>query len=242
VVKNIAHRGGAGLRPENTLAAFQKATELNVDMIEFDLQPTKDFRIIVMHDKTIDRTTNGSGRSPELTFKYVRSLDAGSWFDLEYSGTKIPTLVETLEIIPRTIELNVEMKYIDERDDRFERKVYAILEDQNRIDQSIIAARWLLTCERMRKIDPDIKTMVLQKQRTEEEYLELLLAQGLKFAQLRRHSMNPDFIDLLHDNGIQAYIFYSDEEMEMKKFIKMGIDGILTNYPDRLQKLTYSSP
>lgn len=236
-MKNIAHRGGAGLRPENTLAAFNKASELGADMIEFDLQPTKDFRIIVMHDKTINRTTSGMGRPPELSFDYIRSLDAGSWFHPGYAGEKVPSLEETLEVIPSSVELNVELKYIDEQDDRFEHRVYNILEEHGALDRSIITTRWPLTCERFRKIDPSIKTTVLQKQRTEEEYLELLSGQGLEYAQIRRHSMNRPFIDRLHENGIQVFIFYSDEEKEMEEFAKMGVDGILTNYPDRLCKV-----
>jgi len=236
-MKNIAHRGGAGLRPENTLVAFNKAFELEADMIEFDLQPTKDSRIIVMHDKTVNRTTNGTGRPPELSFDYIKSLDAGSWFHPGYVGEKVPSLEEALEVIPSGIELNVELKYIDELDNRFERIVYTILEEHGALDRSIITTRWPLTCERLKKIDPSIKTTILQKQRTEEEYLELLSAHGLEYAQVRRHSMNQPFIDRLHDNGIQVFIFYSDEEKEMEEFAKMGVDGILTNYPDRLCKV-----
>ncbi|MHA1167824.1 MAG: glycerophosphodiester phosphodiesterase [Candidatus Hodarchaeales archaeon] len=242
MVKNIAHRGGAGLCPENTLAAFRNASNpvYAVDMIEFDLQPTRDRKIIVMHDKTIDRTTNGEGRAPELDFNYIRGLDAGSWFDPRYLGERIPTLSETLECIPDSIELNVELKFIDEKDNWFEQSVYKILDSHGALDRSLITTRWPLSCDRLLEIDPDIDTTVLQKQRTEEEYIDLLVKKNLKFAQLRLHSMNQDFIERLHDNGIQAFIFFADEETKMLSFIKMGIDGILTNYPDRLERVMRS--
>ncbi|MFW9997948.1 MAG: glycerophosphodiester phosphodiesterase [Candidatus Odinarchaeota archaeon] len=237
MVKNIAHRAGAGLRPENTLAAIQMASELNVDMIEFDIQPTKDSKIVLMHDKTVDRTTNGTGKPPELTHAYLMSLDAGSWFHYDFTGEKIPALEEALKIVPTNIELNVELKYFDNKGDWFERRVYSILEENRALKRSIITTRWPMTCERLLKIDSDVKTTVLQKQRTEDEYLALLVNQQLEYAQIRRHSMNQPFIDRLHDNGIQVFIFYSDEEKEMEKFARMGVDGILTNFPDRLCKV-----
>lgn len=239
MVLNIAHRGGAGLWPENTLAAFKNASDpvYAVDMIEFDLKPTKDRKVIVFHDKTIDRTTNGEGKAPALDFEYLRGLDAGSWFDVKFQGELIPTLDEALDCIPDHIELNVELKYIDERDSWFEQSVYDILSSHGALDRSLLTARWPLSCDRLKNIDSDINTTVLQKQRTEEEYLDLLIKNELKFAQIRLRSMNQAFIQRLHDNGIQVYIFFSDDEDEMLSFIKMGIDGILTNYPDRLERV-----
>ena len=85
-ILNIAHRGQSGIYPENTVHAFRKAVELNVDMIEFDVWPTKDEHPIVMHDQTVDRTTNGRGRIPEMTLSEIKSLDAGRWKGEQFAG------------------------------------------------------------------------------------------------------------------------------------------------------------
>ena len=103
MVLNIAHRGGAGLAPENTIACFKQGI-LYADMIEFDVQPTFDHRLVVFHDReNIERTTNGRGRISELYFEYLRSLDAGSWLNSHFQGEKIPTLSEVINFLPSSI-------------------------------------------------------------------------------------------------------------------------------------------
>src|SRR5699024_7283151 len=94
---NVAHRGASGHAPENTMAAFQKGFEMKADYIEIDVQMTKDGELIVIHDTTVDRTTNGTGNVGDLTFEEIKQLDAGSWFSDEYAGEKIPTFEEILD-------------------------------------------------------------------------------------------------------------------------------------------------
>jgi glycerophosphoryl diester phosphodiesterase len=95
----IAHRGGAKLAPENTLAAFQHAINLGVDMIEIDVEQTSDSIVVVLHDDHVDRTTNGTGRIDSLSYAYVKELDAGSWFADEYKDERVSTLEDVLQLI-----------------------------------------------------------------------------------------------------------------------------------------------
>lgn len=106
------HRGYKKNYPENTLVSFNKAIEAGVDMIEFDVHLTKDKKAVILHDDTVDRTTNGSGFVRELTLDELKSLDAGSWFSSEYTGQKIPTLEELLDSVSDNKKLlfNVEIK------------------------------------------------------------------------------------------------------------------------------------
>ncbi|GIP37785.1 hypothetical protein J31TS4_10650 [Paenibacillus sp. J31TS4] len=107
-----AHRGYKARYPENTLLAFQKALELEVDMIEFDLRFSKDGEVVVIHDETVDRTTDGTGRVSDMTLEELKRLDAGGWFGKPFEGLKIPTLAELCELLsgyPRIL-LNVEIK------------------------------------------------------------------------------------------------------------------------------------
>ena len=105
-----AHRGASDTHPENTLAAFREAIMLGAQMIEFDVALTKDNHAILMHDATVDRTTNGKGRVADLTFAEIRKLDAGKWKNSKYSGERVPTLREALDMMPENIWLNVHLK------------------------------------------------------------------------------------------------------------------------------------
>ncbi len=95
----VAHRGASRHAPENTLAAFRKAIELGADLIEFDVRQTRDGHLVVMHDDTVDRTTDGRGRVSQMTLEEIRKLDAGSWFGPQFKGERVPTLDEALETI-----------------------------------------------------------------------------------------------------------------------------------------------
>lgn len=95
----VGHRGTVRFAPENTLAAFRKAIELGLDLIEIDVRQTKDGHLVIMHDPTVDRTTNGKGRVAEMTLAEIKALDAGSWFSPEFAGERVPTLDEALDLM-----------------------------------------------------------------------------------------------------------------------------------------------
>lgn len=105
-----AHRGAQHSHPENTLPALQEAVRLGAQMIEFDICLTKDSALVLMHDTTVDRTTNGSGKVGDLTLGQIRALDAGSWKDARFAGTRVPTFEEVLLALPRTVWLNCHLK------------------------------------------------------------------------------------------------------------------------------------
>ena len=96
-VDNVAHRGATGYAPENTIAAFDLAFDMKADYIEIDVQRSEDGDLVVIHDTTVDRTTDGTGHVGELPFEELRSLDAGSWFGDEFVGESIPTFDEVLD-------------------------------------------------------------------------------------------------------------------------------------------------
>ncbi|ANY73046.1 glycerophosphodiester phosphodiesterase [Paenibacillus ihbetae] len=107
-----AHRGYKAAYPENTLAAFREALELGVDMLEFDLRLSKDRQVVVIHDATVDRTTNGTGKVSDFTLEELKALDAGGWFGQAFKGHVIPTLEELCELLAEYPEVlcNVEIK------------------------------------------------------------------------------------------------------------------------------------
>ncbi|MFX0212173.1 MAG: glycerophosphodiester phosphodiesterase [Candidatus Hodarchaeota archaeon] len=238
MVLNIAHRGGAGLAPENTLTCFEQGI-IFADMIEFDVQPSKDSQIMVYHDRIgIERTTNGEGRVPDLTFDYLKSLDAGSWFDHKFKGEKIPTLLEVLERLSSTnIQYNIELKFYDRNSDWFEDEIINTIKKFRIEDRTVITARYVENIVRLKGIDPKIDYALLQKERTPNEYFKLLVELDLKTAQIRPSALEFSFLNQCHKNDIRVFYFYADDPDDMKKVIDLGVDGILTNYPDRLKQV-----
>ena len=138
MVANVAHRGASGNYPENTLIAFQKALEIGVDEIELDLYLTKDDHLIVMHDSTVDRTTNGTGAIAELTLDEIKALDAGRVFGEQFKAERVPTWEEALDLVQGKVELNVHLKEGGHPDGHYERKVAKALSDFKMIEDSIL--------------------------------------------------------------------------------------------------------
>ena len=133
---NIAHRGFSAVYPENTLLSFNKALELGVNHLELDLQVTFDGHLVVMHDRTVDRTTNGSGEVADLTLAEIRELDAGTWRGAEYEGERIPTYEEVIDNLPTAV-LVTELKFAGNDDIR---KVIDLIEASGVSDRVFISS------------------------------------------------------------------------------------------------------
>ncbi|MFX0185533.1 MAG: glycerophosphodiester phosphodiesterase [Candidatus Hodarchaeota archaeon] len=237
MILNIAHRGGAGLAPENTITCFKKGIKY-ADMLEFDIQPSSDKYLMIFHDRhSIERTTNGKGKVPDLTIDYLKSLDAGSWFHHNFKNERIPTLSEVLEsTTSKSILYNMELKYYNPKHDWFENKVIEIIKQFKFEKRAVITARYPENIIRIQEMDLNIDCALLQKERTKSEYLELLLDLNCTTAQIRATALDQDFISKCHDNGIRVFFFYADDHSTMRKAAGLGVDGILTNYPDRLKE------
>lgn len=123
----IAHRGSAAHAPENTLAAFVLAADQNADAIELDAKVTRDGHVVVMHDPTVDRTTDGHGRVSDLTWAEIRQLDAGSNFDPRFKGERVPLLEEVFEAVGRRVLINVELTNYTSRGDGLELKAIDLI-------------------------------------------------------------------------------------------------------------------
>lgn len=236
-MKVIAHRGASGYAPENTLAAFKKAIDVNCDGIEFDVQMTMDGEIIVCHDYSVDRTTNGSGYIKNLTLKEIKDLDAGSWFDKRFKGERIPTLEEVFKIIPPGILMNIEIKNLALERRDIEQKVVDLILKYNRIDDVIISSFDHLSLKTVREINKDIKIGVLT-------YAYLLDAINyIKSHEFDAYSIHPSeeylnksLIKEAHDNGYKVFSYTVNDREIADIFKNMGVDAIITNYPDILQK------
>lgn len=230
----IAHRGASGLYPENTIPAFRAAVDMGADCIEMDVQPTSDRVLVIFHDATLERITGLPHRLTDLSWKDVQELDVGQWKGETWQGTRMPTLEEALASVPRTVHLNVELKYFDRQNDWFEREVLRVTSRHQLDKRGYLAIKHVESIPRIRQWEPDYPLGLLQKQRTPEETFTLCLKWDLPVVQIRRSSATAEWVDRYHEHGIKVNLFYTDDVNEMKHlFFEVGVDGILTNYPDR---------
>ena len=241
-VKVIAHRGGSDLAPENTQAAFQNAIKLGVDMIEIDVEQTIDSVVVVIHDSKVNRTTNGTGSVDSLSYSYIKTLDAGSWFDKKYENEKILTLDETLQLINGEVVLLIEIKNGSERYPGIEQRTVDAIQKFNAHSWVIVQSFNKKAIERVSLLDKGIETYYVIGRDFKQYY------KGLRSQIDKDPSIKPDFngiavhhgmlsvasVDSLKQFGLGVFTWTVDKLEDMKKMIDMGVDGIITDAPDKL--------
>lgn len=244
-MKNIAHRGFSGKYPENTLIAFKKAIELEADMIELDITLSKDKIPVVIHDDTMDRTTNGKGKIRATSFNKLKLLDAGSWKNPKFHQEKIPTLEEVLQLIKKSkIDLNIEIK-----SSAFEKKFSpSCIESQtlnliqkykllNRIVISSFEPKVLL---RLRELSAKVKLSFLIEPNFEILKIDpIAFVKQIRASSLNMHKsqVNTNIFTEAMNLKIPIYIYTVNTTQEMKKMQKQKVTGVFTNFPDKLRKL-----
>lgn len=234
----VAHRGasGSGLAPENTLAAFERAIQLGVDAIELDVRATRDGVVVVMHDPAIDRTTNREGPVDELTFAQLRQADAGAWFGRDFVDQRVPTLQEVLDLIRHRAVAVVEIKV-----DWLAEQVLKVAHDVDVIDQVVIQSFAPETVRRINAVDPSVPTALLignlptspARMRARRVAHEVLTT-GANILNVWHGALTPPFFEEMRKRGVTVWTWTVDEEAVMRDVIQMGVQGVTTNYPDRL--------
>lgn len=247
-VQVIAHRGGSNLAPENTLAAFQNAINLGVDMIEIDVEQTNDSVVVVIHDTRVDRTSNGTGSVDSLNYSYVKTLDAGSWFDKRYENEKISTLDETLQLINGQVILLIEIKDGSERYPGIEQRTVDAIQKFNAHSWTIVQSFNKKAIERVRLLDKGIETYFVIGRNFKQYYQELRsqidqdpsIKPGFNGIAVHHGMLSAASVDSLKQFGLGVFTWTVDKPEDMRKMIDMGVDGIITDSPDKLIDLIES--
>ena len=241
----IAHRGGADLVPENTLAGFKKAINLGVDMIEIDVHLSKDSNIIVIHDEKLDRTTNGSGEIKNMTLSEIKKYDAGSWFNDAFREERVPTLDETFRLINGKSILLIEIKEGDERYPGLEKRIVESIHKHNANAWIVVQSFNKNSILRVKKMDPSILTYYLVSSEFDELYSHIAekVKNGEKivkqFDGIAPHYSHLDSakVELMHLAGFKVFTWTVNKPKDMIKMINMNVDGIITNSPDKLKDI-----
>lgn len=232
----IAHRGSKGEAPENTLAAFSLALRQHCDAIELDIHLSRDGVPVVIHDDTVDRTTNGTGAVESMTVGELQALDAGSWFDPSYAGERIPTLAEVFELVPPSIMINVEIKGIS--GGRTEMELLKLLEAYDRIGSVVVSSFDHKCLLRLKQAEPHIRIGLLYCSNFVDHVAAANLI-GVPVYSLHPQAdlIGPEDIAAAHEAGLKVYPFTINREEHLKLGIHVGLDGIITDYPGRLYSL-----
>jgi len=235
---NIAHRGFSSQYPENTILAFQKALELGVNWLELDLQVTSDGHLIVLHDLTVDRRSDGSGAASEFTLDEIKSLDAGSWMSGEFTGQRIPTFQEIFDELDPSTFLVVELKF--EGTDAIEKVIQSINEN-NASERVVISTFDLAKLPIVKQLAPELPMTALLKSvgRTPSEMVTLAQDLGVDTLGPSSSDITEETIKVAHEAGllVRAHGLGEDQGEEMNRIIDLGVDGMTTNYPDVLQRI-----
>ncbi len=231
-----AHRGDIAKAPENTLPAIRLAVEKGAPQIEFDVQTTRDGHLVIMHDGTVDRTTNGSGKVSELTFEEIRALDAGSWFQPEFKGVGVPTLEEVLKEIPETLLCNVHLK-----DSQGVAAASArVIRDLGKLGHCFLACTEQQAQE-AEAVAPEILICNMDRQGgNRAAYVDRTIALKSDFIQLHfaqgTDGLKED-VDRLHAAGVRVNWFGAQEEKLIRTLAEAGVDYILTNDLDLCRRV-----
>lgn len=233
----VAHRGASGYAPENTMAAFEKALQMNSDYLELDIQMTNDGKLVVIHDPTVDRTTNGTGEVHQYTYEELRNLDAGGWFHKNFSGQYIPTLEEVIETYKNKMGLLIEIKNplkypnLIPKLEEVLTKCHVDCPMNNEIIIQSFDFEWL---EQFHKRLPKIPLGLLVKYRLH----------GVSNVQLRDWSsfiqyINPNkalvtknLVKRIHAYHMKVMPYTVRDKKSIKSLLDAKVDGIITDFPD----------
>jgi len=236
----IAHRGASGHCPENTRAAFVRAIELGADMVELDCQMTRDGAVVMIHDETLDRTTSGKGRVRDHTLRELKALDAGRWFGPTFAGEEVLTLEQAIEILRGKVELNLEIKGED-APGRLEIQCMGIVRSLRFFEQTVFSSFSPPRMRLVRDLAEDARIGVLMDDDMPwSQGLELAAELGAEALHPARKLAAPASIARAHEDGLEVRVWSVNRPADMQSLMAIGVDGIFSDFPDRLLHLTAS--
>lgn len=231
----IAHRGYSSAAPENTLAAIRLAGTARADLVEVDVRLTKDCVPVLLHDATLDRTTNGSGPLAEADLQAVKELDAGSWFGPQFAKEPVPTLCEALKLATEDRPLLVEIK-------EFAAAVPAAeaVRSAGAVDRVVVQSFFADAVTAFRHILPQVPAgFLISPTRADDpasaQWIAKVCGQasecGAAFAAVHHSAVTPRLVEYLFRRGLSVWAWTVDEPDEMKRLAGWGVAGIITNNP-----------
>jgi glycerophosphoryl diester phosphodiesterase len=205
---SIAHRGGSVCRPENTMAAFKNAIKMGVDYIELDVHMSKDGYPVVIHDASLERTTNGTGKVEDKTLEELKKLNAGSWFSDEFIGEKLPTLEEVMDLAKNKTGIVIEIKKGDNLYDGIEEKIVKLIRDKDMVHDVIVISFNYELLKKVHELDGHIATGLLYGG-NKPDICKMAHDAGIDYISPSWQTVTEDMIKEAHSVNIKVRAFRS---------------------------------
>lgn len=232
----LGHRGAMGVAPENTSISFKKALKQGADGVEFDVHMTADGQLVVIHDERIDRTTDGKGFIRDLTFEDLSKYDAGGFFGEEFSGERILSLEQTLDIVYDSSVINIEIKNGPIFYPGIEERIIEVIKGYNLIDKVIISSFNHYSIKKVKEITPELRCGLLYMAGLYQPW-KYAQTVGVEAIHPFHLSIVPQVIKECKNQGIKVNVFGVNDEKMLARVIDAGVDMIITDYPDRALEL-----
>ena len=236
----VAHRGASGIAPENTLPAIEAAMKAKADYIEIDVQLTRDKAVVVMHDESVDRTTDGKGAIEELSIEEIKMLDAGSWFDEKFTGTKVPLLEEVIHLVNGQARLLVEIKKKGRVNEGIEQEVIEIIRKNQAEQWCEVQSFNDGVLERIHREAPEIilHKLIVFKYRFipyafDGRFTRFSMEKYNYASNVNMHYrfFNPSLSEKIRNSGKKIFLWGCREKEPCFPIEMKGYDGIITDYP-----------
>lgn len=238
-VRPIAHRGASAYAPENTLSSINKALELKSSFIEIDVHMTADGEIVAIHDSTLDRTSNASGKISDYPLSKLKEFDFGSWFGREFENERIPTLKEVLEAIDGRAVLIIELKYGGERYEKIEEEIVELVASLGLERHVILKSFSYKILNKFESIAPDIERLYCtfwgNNWLTVDNFLRfkgIFDGASFQYLQVHKYFLSKDLIEKAHERNIKVVVWDVHDIESMKEFSSLNVDFIETDNPD----------
>jgi len=228
----IAHRGASGTRPEHTRAAFERALEIGVDMIELDIQCTRDGELVVLHDRELGRTVTGHGPVRDCCLAELSALDAGAWFGDAYRGERVMSLQEVLALTAGRAGLNIEIKSPEPDWAATARRLAQLLEDHQTMASHIISCFDVGALDCVREAMPAARLGLLWDKAALDEAWGCARDLGAGSIHLRWGAVDECSIVRARQDGLAVIAWTVNDPVIMQRLVDQGLGGIITDYPE----------
>ncbi|MBL7169322.1 glycerophosphodiester phosphodiesterase [Candidatus Bathyarchaeota archaeon] len=225
MVVKVGHRGAAGHEPENTLRSFRRAMELGADMVELDVHICGSGELVVIHDETVDRTTDGTGEVSKMTLDELRALDAGR-------GERIPTLQEVIDLATDRMGINIELKGLGTSGPALEH-IEGAVDEGWEISGFQVSSFHLEELLAIRELSEDVRTGVLFAL-DDGGIMDFAERNGAYSLNPNHRTVTPDLVARAHERGLKIFAWTVNEPEDIARMTELGVDGIISDYPDRI--------
>lgn len=237
----IAHRGASGNYPENTALAFENAIKARADMIEMDCQLSRDGHVVIFHDERLGRTAGARGRLKDKTLDQLKKLDVGRWRKKSFKGERILTLEEAIEIIGGRANLCLDIKHFPDGPSGIEIKLLFIVSRYDYLDRTIFSSFDHRCLSRLRELAPEARLGVILDAGTLADPFAVTERLAVASVHIQKDLASRGFLEKAWDEGLDVHVWTVNEVHDMEKFVSWGVQGIVSDFPEKFWKLKWKS-